>query len=93
MKTLNEVIEELIYLSEIRGELDPEANYRTEQRIAALNAEYLRLQALEQRSDLVRSLCRGREIAWLIHPPEVSVELRALLVERWQPGGGASGAP
>ncbi|MFN9618884.1 MAG: HD domain-containing protein [Synechococcaceae cyanobacterium] len=52
-----------------------------------------RLQALEQRSDLVRSLCRGREIAWLIHPPEVSVELRALLVERWQPGGGASGAP
>ena len=47
MKTMNEVIEELIYLSEIRGELDLEANHRTEQRIAALNAEYLRLQALE----------------------------------------------
>ena len=51
MKTMNEVIEELIYLSEIRGELDPEANYRTEQRIAELNAEYLRLQALEQPVD------------------------------------------
>jgi hypothetical protein len=47
MKTMNEVIEELIHLCEIRGELDPEVNYRTEQRIAELNAEYLRLQALE----------------------------------------------
>ncbi len=48
MKTMNDVIEELIYLSEIRGELDLEANARNEQRIAELNAEYLRLQALEQ---------------------------------------------
>ena len=47
MKTMNEVIEELIHLSEIRGELDLEGNHRTEQRIAELNAEYLRLQALE----------------------------------------------
>jgi hypothetical protein len=47
MKTMNEVIEELIYLSEIRGELDPEANARNERRIAELNAEYLRLQAQE----------------------------------------------
>jgi hypothetical protein len=47
MKTMNEVIEELIYLCEIRGELDLEGNYRTEQRIAELNQEYLRLQALE----------------------------------------------
>jgi hypothetical protein len=51
MKTMNEVIEELILLCEVRGELDPEANYRTEQRIAALNQEYLRLQALEQPVD------------------------------------------
>ena len=51
MKTLNDVIEELIYLSEIRGELDLEANARNEQRIAELNQEYLRLQALEQPVD------------------------------------------
>jgi hypothetical protein len=47
-----------------------------------------RLQALEQRSPLVQSLCRRQEIAWLIHPPEASVALRALLAEGW-PGGGA----
>ena len=47
MKTMNDVIEELILLSEVRGELDLEGNHRTEQRIAELNAEYLRLQALE----------------------------------------------
>ena len=51
MKTLNDVVEELIYLCEIRGELDLEANYRNEQRIAELNQEYLRLQALEQPSE------------------------------------------
>jgi hypothetical protein len=51
MKTMNEVIEELIYLSEIRGELDLEANARNERRIAELNQEYLRLQALEQPVD------------------------------------------
>ena len=51
MKTMNDVIEELIYLSEIRGELDLEANARNEQRIAELNQEYLRLQALEQPVD------------------------------------------
>lgn len=45
-KTLNDVVEELIYLSEIRGELDLEANARTEQQIRELNEEYLRLQAL-----------------------------------------------
>jgi uncharacterized small protein (DUF1192 family) len=49
MKTMNEVIEELIYLSEIRGELDLVGNHRTEQRIAALNQEYLRLQTQEER--------------------------------------------
>ena len=51
VKTLNEVIEELIYLCEVRGELDLEANARNEQRIAELNQEYLRLQALEQPVD------------------------------------------
>ena len=51
MKTMNEVIEELIYLSEIRGELDLETNARNERRITELNQEYLRLQALEQPVD------------------------------------------
>jgi len=51
MKTLNEVIEELILLCEVRGELDLAANARNEQRIAELNQEYLRLQALEQPVD------------------------------------------
>lgn len=50
-KTLNDVVEELIYLCEVRGELDLEANTRNEQRIAELNQEYLRLQALEPRVD------------------------------------------
>jgi hypothetical protein len=48
MRTMNEVIEELIHLCEIRGELDLEANARNERRIAELNQEYLRLQALEE---------------------------------------------
>ena len=47
MRTLNDVIEELIYLCEVRGELDLETNARNEQRIAELNQEYLQLQALE----------------------------------------------
>ena len=51
MKTMNDVIEELIYLSEIRGELDLEGNAQNEQRIRELNQEYLRLQALEQTVD------------------------------------------
>ena len=48
MRTLNDVIEELIRLCEVRGELDLEANARNEQRIAELNQEYLRLQDLEE---------------------------------------------
>ena len=51
MKTMNDVIEELIYLSEIRGELDLEANARNEQRIRELNQEYLRLQEQAQPVD------------------------------------------
>lgn len=51
MRTLNDVIEDLIYLCEVRGELDLETNAKNEQRIAELNQEYLRLQALEQPSE------------------------------------------
>ena len=47
MRTLNDVIEELIRLCEIRGELDLEANAKNEKRIAELNQEYLALQAQE----------------------------------------------
>ena len=50
MRTLNDVIEELIYLCEVRGELDLETNAKNERRIAELNEEYLRLQALEEQS-------------------------------------------
>ncbi|MFM8935814.1 MAG: HD domain-containing protein [Vulcanococcus sp.] len=41
----------------------------------------LRLGALEQRSALVRSLIQPTEIAWLIHPAEVSAALRGLALE------------
>jgi len=51
MRTMNDVIEELILLCEVRGELDLEANVRNERRIAELNQEYLRLQVLEQPSE------------------------------------------
>jgi len=47
MRTLNDVIEELIYLCEVRGELDLETNAKNERRIAELNQEYLRLQSQE----------------------------------------------
>ncbi|MFM7362577.1 MAG: HD domain-containing protein [Cyanobium sp.] len=40
-----------------------------------------RLQALEQRSALVRSLTSRQEMAWLIHPAEVSPPLRSVLAE------------
>ncbi len=43
METLNDVLEQLIYLCEIRGELDPETNVRTEQKIAELEAKYREL--------------------------------------------------
>ena len=48
MRTMNDVIEELIHLCEVRGELDLETNARNERRITELNQEYLRLQALEE---------------------------------------------
>jgi hypothetical protein len=49
-----------------------------------------RLQALERRSSLVRSLTSPQEIAWLIHPPEASAALGRLLAE-WLPLAGAPG--
>jgi len=51
MKTMNDVIAELIQLCEVRGELDLENNAKNERRIAELNQEYLRLQALEEQHE------------------------------------------
>ncbi len=51
----------------------------------------LRLQALEQRSPLVASLCQTVDMAWLIHPAQVSDALRAALAVRRQEGGGRQG--
>jgi hypothetical protein len=45
-----------------------------------------RLQALEQRSPLVQSLTQTTELAWLIHPAEVSNALRLRLAELLPPG-------
>jgi len=45
-----------------------------------------RLQALEQRSPLVQSLTQTTELAWLIHPAEVSDALRLRLAELLPPG-------
>ena len=47
MRSMNDVIEELILLCEVRGELDLETNAKNERRIAELNQEYLRLQEQE----------------------------------------------
>jgi uncharacterized protein len=38
-----------------------------------------RLQALERRSELVNTLAKPRAMAWLIHPAEVSADLRQLI--------------
>jgi HD superfamily phosphohydrolase len=46
-----------------------------------------RLQALEQRSALVRSLTEPSELVWLIHPAEVSAPLRLRLTELLPAGG------
>jgi hypothetical protein len=42
----------------------------------------VRLQALEQRSTLVRSLSEQVEMAWLIHPAEVTDAVKRLLAAR-----------
>ena len=41
-----------------------------------------RLQALEDRSELVRTLARPMEMAWLIHPAAVSEAVRAIVTAR-----------
>ena len=51
----------------------------------------LRLQALEQRSPLVASLCQTVDMALLIHPAQVSDALRAALALRRQEDGGRQG--
>ena len=51
-----------------------------------------RLQALEQRSSLVRTLAERHRMAWLIHPREVREDLEARLSDRLQ-GGGTGGTP
>ena len=43
-----------------------------------------RLQALEQRSPLVRGLSERLDMAWLIHPAEITGEVRQLVAE-WLP--------
>ncbi len=48
----------------------------------------LRLQALEQCSPLVASLCQTVDMAWLIHPAPVSADLRAALSLWRQDAGG-----
>ena len=48
----------------------------------------LRLQALEQRSPLVASLCQTVDMAWLIHPARVSDALRLTLAVRRQDDAG-----
>ncbi|MEB3321550.1 MAG: HD family phosphohydrolase, partial [Synechococcaceae cyanobacterium] len=45
-----------------------------------------RLQALEHRSALVASLCRSAEMAWLIHPAEVTPAVREGLARRLADG-------
>jgi HD superfamily phosphohydrolase len=45
-----------------------------------------RLRALEQQSALVQSLIQPSEVVWLIHPAEVSEQLRPRLLELQSPG-------
>ena len=53
----------------------------------------LRLQALEQRSELVRVLSHTEEIAWLIHPPSLGTRLASLVQEWLARGKGPKGIP
>ncbi len=47
--TIDNLYEELVYLCEVRGELDPESNAQIEARIAAINAEIKELKSLSSR--------------------------------------------
>jgi HD superfamily phosphohydrolase len=53
----------------------------------------LRLQAIEQRSELVRVLSHTEEIAWLIHPPSLGTRLAALAQEWLAREKGPNGIP
>ena len=47
--TINNLYEEMIYLCEVRGELDPESNAKIEARIRAINAEIKELESISSR--------------------------------------------
>ena len=47
--TINNLYEEMIYLCEVRGELDPESNAKIEARISAINAEIKELKNISSR--------------------------------------------
>jgi hypothetical protein len=53
----------------------------------------LRLQAIEQRSELVKVLSQTEEIAWLIHPAGLGTRLAALVQEWLARGKGPHGTP
>jgi hypothetical protein len=45
MGLINDMYEQMVYLCEIRGELDPETNSRTEQKIGELQAKIAETEA------------------------------------------------
>ena len=47
--TIDNLYEELVYLCEVRGELDPDSNQKIEERITAINAEIRELKSLSSR--------------------------------------------
>ena len=47
--TIDNLYEELVYLCEVRGELDPESNAKIEERIRAINAEIKELKNISSR--------------------------------------------
>ena len=47
--TIDNLYEELVYLCEVRGELDPESNAQIEARITAINAEIKELKNISSR--------------------------------------------
>jgi len=47
--TIDNLYEELVYLCEVRGELDPESNAKIETRIAEINSELKELKKISSR--------------------------------------------
>jgi len=58
--TIDNLYEELVYLCEVRGELDPESNAQIEARIAAINAEIKELRARAHAGDKTAE-CRNKD--------------------------------